>query len=84
MKDTHREWPLSGGRRHADYLGVSSSHARVGTGQGRARTKAQGVGNMSGAESPPEGPCGFEPLHLDTKHCLETIDWIRDIIKGMA
>ena len=64
MKDTHHECSLSGGRRQADYIGVSSSYARVGTGQGRGRTKVQGVGNMSGADSQPEGPCGFEPLHL--------------------
>src|ERR1019366_6005112 len=31
---------------------------------GRGRTDAQDACDMESVELPPEGPCGFEPLHL--------------------
>jgi hypothetical protein len=64
MKDVHNEQLALECGHSLGALGVSGRRRRAVTEEGRGRKKTQAVGIIAGVGWPPEGPCGFEPLHL--------------------
>ncbi len=64
VKAAHNEWLVPERAHTLVAFGVSRRRSPSVVVEGAGRAKTQAVANTAGVEGSPEGPCGFEPLHL--------------------